>query len=370
VRGVGRPLQASARALLEAQFGSRFADVWLHTGPHAAHAARQLGAAAFTLGRDIAFGQGFYAPHTGSGLRLLAHELAQVVQSQGAPARPLPAGGPVASPEPLKQEAERASDAFGRGPMVVQERLAGRMPLCHPVYISAHGDKGYLDMAAKFYANWGYTPVKTGVPSIEAILRDLAGQSSIDQVTIVLHANPDLMQIQFIDGGPEFVEKSDWQVDTGPELLTLDRHLVPATMLDQVLANAQQASPGVLPRIGPLSDPVRAPGGLVGGGRGVRGVPRLSCGAGDPGQGGRAGPQSGLPKPFADAADPGRGQRAGSRDQHRFRRGRTGRENAGSQVAVAQAGQRRNPAFDAPARAESQGVPVGGRPAHPESGFF
>jgi hypothetical protein len=256
VRGVGRPLPAGLRALLEAHYGSRFADIRLHTGPRASDAARQLGAAAYTLGRDIGFGHGFYAPHTGSGLRLLAHELAHAVQSQGAPARPRRSGATTAALEPLEREAERGSAWFSRGRAVVWQRLAERIPLCHPVYISAHGDKGYLDMAAKFYANWGYAPVHTAVPSIEAILRDLAGQSSIDQVTIVSHANPHLMQIQFIDGGPDQVEKSDWQVDTGPELLTLDRHLVPATMLDQVIAKVQQASPGVLPRIGPVSDPV------------------------------------------------------------------------------------------------------------------
>jgi Domain of unknown function (DUF4157) len=133
VRGVGRPLPAGARALLEAQFGSRFADVRLHTGPRAAEAAQQLGAAAFTLGRDIAFGQGFYTPHTDSGLRLLSHELTHVVQSQGAPARPLPAGEAAASLGPLEREAERACDAFGRGSTLVRKRLAGRMPLCHPV---------------------------------------------------------------------------------------------------------------------------------------------------------------------------------------------------------------------------------------------
>ena len=161
VRGVGLPLPAGPRALLEAQFGRGFADVRLHTGPRAADAARQLGAAAYTLGRDIAFDQGFYAPHTGSGLRLLAHELTHVVQAQGAPARPLPAGEAAASLKPLEREAERASDAFGRGPTIVQERLAGRMPLCHPVYISAHGNKAYLDVAADFYRKWGYTPVHT-----------------------------------------------------------------------------------------------------------------------------------------------------------------------------------------------------------------
>jgi uncharacterized protein DUF4157 len=255
VRGVGQPLPAGPRALLEAQLASGFGDVRLHSGPGAAAAARQLGAAAYALGTEIAFGHGFYRPDTRCGLRLLAHELAHVVHSRGVPASPLQASDSAAL-LPLEREAERASEAFGGSPVAVRQRLAGRMPLCHPVYISAHGDKAYLDMAAKFYTNWGYAPVQTGVSSIEAVLRDLAGQSSIGQVTIVSHANPQLMQIQFIDGGPDVVEKSDWQVDTGPELLTLDRHLVPTAMVDEVIARVKKASPYVLPRIGPVGDPI------------------------------------------------------------------------------------------------------------------
>jgi hypothetical protein len=130
------------------------------------------------------------------------------------------------------------------------------MPLCHPVYISAHGKKPYLDAAADFHRKWGNTPVHTAVPSIEAILRDLAGQSSIGQVTIVSHADPDLIQMQFVDGGPAQVLKSDWDVDTVAELVTLEFHLAPPDMVDKVIQYVQIAAPGVLPRIGPVTDPI------------------------------------------------------------------------------------------------------------------
>jgi hypothetical protein len=156
----------------------------------------------------------------------------------------------------LEREAERAAEAFGESPIVVRQRLGGRMPLCHPVYISAHGKKGYLDAAADFHRLWGNAPLKTGVPSIEAILRDLAGKSSIGHVTIVSHADPDLIQMQFVDGGPAQVLKSDWDIDTVAELVALEFHLAPVTMLDTVIGYVQTAKPGVLPRFGPISDPI------------------------------------------------------------------------------------------------------------------
>ncbi len=59
-------------------------------------AARALGARAFTIGRDIFFGAGQYAPETPAGLRLLVHELVHVVQ-QGpwrAGSRTYPVGLP------------------------------------------------------------------------------------------------------------------------------------------------------------------------------------------------------------------------------------------------------------------------------------
>ncbi len=59
-----------------------FDDVRIHTDARAAEAGRLLHANAFTVGRDIAFGKGKYAPHTAEGRRLLAHEFTHVAQQR------------------------------------------------------------------------------------------------------------------------------------------------------------------------------------------------------------------------------------------------------------------------------------------------
>ena len=84
--GTGQPLPASTRAALEPHYGHSFANVRVHTGGQAAHLARGLRAQAFTVGRDIVFGAGQFAPQSSSGLKLLAHELTHTVQ-QGAVSR-------------------------------------------------------------------------------------------------------------------------------------------------------------------------------------------------------------------------------------------------------------------------------------------
>jgi hypothetical protein len=76
----GRALEPAARAMLEPPFQFDFSRVRVHHDEAAGRAASGLSARAFTLGSHIAFGQGEYAPETPDGLRLLAHELAHVVQ--------------------------------------------------------------------------------------------------------------------------------------------------------------------------------------------------------------------------------------------------------------------------------------------------
>jgi Domain of unknown function (DUF4157) len=93
----GRPLDRAARALLEPRFGHDFGQVRVHTDAAADLAARELGARAFTSGRDIVFARDQYAPHTPAGRRLLAHELTHVVQQRSAP-RPSPDWLPVSRP--------------------------------------------------------------------------------------------------------------------------------------------------------------------------------------------------------------------------------------------------------------------------------
>ena len=80
LRGGGQPLDPSTRAFMEPHFGRDFSQVRIHTDSQAAETARAVNACAFTVGRDVVFGAGQYAPGTAEGKRLLAHELTHVVQ--------------------------------------------------------------------------------------------------------------------------------------------------------------------------------------------------------------------------------------------------------------------------------------------------
>ncbi len=84
--GSGRPLDPGVRAFMEPRFGHDFSHVRVHTGPAAGESALSYDALAFTLGRDIVFGAGQYAPETPAGRGLLAHELTHVVQQGESPA--------------------------------------------------------------------------------------------------------------------------------------------------------------------------------------------------------------------------------------------------------------------------------------------
>ncbi|MFI5895080.1 DUF4157 domain-containing protein [Actinoplanes sp. NPDC051513] len=76
----GRPLDGATMAAMQQRFGRDFSGVRVHTDGAATRSAGQVGAAAYTVGPDIVFGAGQYAPGTAGGDRLLGHELAHVVQ--------------------------------------------------------------------------------------------------------------------------------------------------------------------------------------------------------------------------------------------------------------------------------------------------
>ena len=67
-------------ALLLACYAQRIAPSGIIFGEPSATLARDIQARAFTVGRDVVFGNGQYAPNTESGRHLLAHELTHVVQ--------------------------------------------------------------------------------------------------------------------------------------------------------------------------------------------------------------------------------------------------------------------------------------------------
>lgn len=108
--GNGQPLESTTRAIMEAHFGEDFGHVRVHTGPQAAVSAQAIGARAYTVGRDVVFGSGQYAPGTAEGKQLLAHELAHVLQqkaSASAPQHSLIIG-------PADDEYEREADQIAR----------------------------------------------------------------------------------------------------------------------------------------------------------------------------------------------------------------------------------------------------------------
>lgn len=99
LRTDARPLDGAVRTALEPRFGHDFSRVRVHSGVAAAESARAVGARAFTVGSDIVLGEG-------ADTRVLAHELAHVVQQSSGIL-----GSFISSPD---DATEREADAAAR----------------------------------------------------------------------------------------------------------------------------------------------------------------------------------------------------------------------------------------------------------------
>jgi hypothetical protein len=115
--GGGAPLPAETRKRMEGQLGADLSGVAVHTGAESAKAADELGARAMTIGTDVHFGASEFAPGTKEGDRLLAHELAHVVQGQRSGVQRKAdegdeeTGPEVSQPdEPAEKEADQVAD--------------------------------------------------------------------------------------------------------------------------------------------------------------------------------------------------------------------------------------------------------------------
>ncbi len=80
----GRPLEPAPQQDMEQRFSHDFSQVRVHSGTAAEHSAREVNAKAYTVGHDIVFGAGQFAPGSHGGRLLLAHELTHVVQQSGS----------------------------------------------------------------------------------------------------------------------------------------------------------------------------------------------------------------------------------------------------------------------------------------------
>jgi hypothetical protein len=80
--GSGKAISSSTKSFMESRFGADFSNVNIHTGNTATELSAQLNAQAFTVGNDIYFNEGKYAPESANGKRLLAHELTHTIQQK------------------------------------------------------------------------------------------------------------------------------------------------------------------------------------------------------------------------------------------------------------------------------------------------
>ena len=118
IGGAGAALDAGSRAAFEPRFGHDFARVRVHADARAAESAGAVGARAYTVGEHVVFGAGEHAPGSAAGRRLMAHELAHVVQQRAVGALParLEVGERGAAVERLADAAaERAASGRSAG---------------------------------------------------------------------------------------------------------------------------------------------------------------------------------------------------------------------------------------------------------------
>ena len=108
----GRPLPREVRLDAEARFGHDFSRVRIYADDESARAAAS--ARAFTVGHDIFFDTGQYAPSTAPGFRLLAHELSHVVQADRR--RRGSSSAVAARDSEAERQARRWADQAAHGP--------------------------------------------------------------------------------------------------------------------------------------------------------------------------------------------------------------------------------------------------------------
>ena len=124
-KGGGQPLAPEVRADMESRLGADFSNVRVHTDAQAAKSAAAVSAQAYTVGNEVVFGHGSFAPDSAAGKRTLAHELAHVQQQRKGPVSGTDTGGGVAISDPsddFEQEAEATASRALSDPTMAAHR--------------------------------------------------------------------------------------------------------------------------------------------------------------------------------------------------------------------------------------------------------
>ena len=114
LRSSGQPLDSATRGFMEPRVGHDFSRVRVHTGAAAEQSALEVNAHAYTVGHNIVFGAGRFAPGAQDGRRLIAHELTHVVQQSISDAGTAASmhGAPVVQRQPAKARQPPAAETW------------------------------------------------------------------------------------------------------------------------------------------------------------------------------------------------------------------------------------------------------------------
>jgi hypothetical protein len=189
-------LDAGTKKFMEFRFGYDFSNVRIHADERSARSANSIRALAYTVGNDIVFGKGQYNTSTIEGKRLVAHELAHIVQQQGETVDRR--NGKLAfepSSSLFEREAEQAAEHAITGENIMLSRILPSGSVArvqraeHGTYVSTQGERQYIDAGERFYRTWGHPNVRR-VSNMIDVLNDLdRARGTIDRFRIVSHGS-------------------------------------------------------------------------------------------------------------------------------------------------------------------------------------
>ena len=128
----GEPLDTASRQFFEPRLGQKLEHVRIHRGAEAAESAMAVGARAYTVGRHIVLGAGQGSDPSPASRKLMAHELAHVIQQGGAQ---VPAGALSVGSADDTQEyaADRVANAVMSSPMSINSAYSAPLAVAEPV---------------------------------------------------------------------------------------------------------------------------------------------------------------------------------------------------------------------------------------------
>lgn len=189
--GGSQPLPEPARTFFEPRFGRDLSEVRVHTDGRASEMAQAVNAKAFTVGHDIVFGEGQFAPAATEGKRLLGHELTHVVQQSPAD-RQHSAEGAVAPPVQQTQSGA-ALQRQPAGPEAKEEAPTG--PSIN--YVADVGGLKVADAAVRDFFGSLITGARVQPSQFKVVDEDKFGKAipnakeAIPRLLLAMFLNPD-----------------------------------------------------------------------------------------------------------------------------------------------------------------------------------